>query len=75
MGKHIVRWGYWLGIVSLVLAFLARAVNILGLNFLHFVTKGNPVGYHSFLDGAALFFLMAIATESYRSFNSHNHRS
>jgi hypothetical protein len=75
MEKHIIKWSYWLGISSVALAFLARAVNILGPDSLHFATKGNPVGYHSFLDGAVLFFLTTIATASYSWFNSQSRRS
>ena len=74
MEKYIIRVSYWLGILCVGLAFLARAVNILGPDSLHFYTQGNPVGYHSFLDGAVLFFLTTIATESYVSFNSQKPR-
>lgn len=74
MEKYIIRVSYWLGVLSVVLAFLARAANILGPDALHFYTKGNPVGYNSFLAGAVLFFLTAIATESYVSFNSQKPR-
>lgn len=74
MEKYIIKWSYWLVILSVVLAFLARAVNILGPDSLHFLTKGNPVGYHSFLDGAVLLFLTAIATASYSSFHSQSRR-
>ena len=67
MEKHIINVSYWLGMLSVVLAFLARAANILGPDSLHFFfPKGNPVGYHSFLDAAVLFFLTTIATASYR---------
>ena len=67
MEKYIIRVSYWLGILCVVLAFLARAINFLGPDSLHFYNQGNPVGYHSFLDGAVLFFLTAIATASYAS--------
>jgi hypothetical protein len=30
MGKHIIRWSYWLGAVFAVLASLARGLNALG---------------------------------------------
>ena len=67
MEKHIITWSYWLGLVSLVLAFIARGMNALGVGFLYFSTKGNSIGYNSFLAAAVLFFLTAIATASYSS--------
>lgn len=74
MEKYIITVSYWLGIVSLGLAFLARGLNIVGSDFLNFYNKGNPVGYRSFLDAAALFFLTTIASKSYVSFNSQKPR-
>ena len=74
MTTYIARVSYWLGIVCVGLAFLARGLNILGPDSLHFYNKGNPVGFHSFLDGAVLFFLTTIATESYASFISRKPR-
>ena len=70
MQKLILMSTYWLGVLCLALALLARAVNILGPDSLHFITKGNSVGYHSFLDGAVLFFLAAIASATYSSSKS-----
>ena len=65
MEKQIVTWSYWLGMVCAVLAILARLFNAAGSNFLDFLTRGNPVGYRSFLDGAVLLFLIAIASATY----------
>jgi hypothetical protein len=70
MEKLIAKASYWLGVTCVVLAFLARALNVVGSDSLHFLNKGNPVGYHSFLDGALLFFVMAIATGAYTWVNS-----
>lgn len=74
MEKYIIKVTYWLGVLCVGLAFLARGINFLGPDSLHFYNKGNPVGYHSFLDGAVLFFLTTIATRSYVSFNSEKPR-
>ena len=74
MEKYIIKVSYWLGILCVVLSLLARGFNILGPDTLHFYNKGNPVGYNSFLDGAVLFFLTTIATQSYVSFNSQKPR-
>jgi hypothetical protein len=51
MGKQIIRWSYWLGAVFAALALLARALNVLGMNFLFFSTRGNAISYRTFLDG------------------------
>lgn len=70
MEKQIIQWSYWLGVVSFVLALVTRALNVLGVAQL-IMGRGNPIGYRSFLDGAVLFFLTAIATSSYAWFKLH----
>lgn len=65
MEKTIIKASYWLGILCFLLAVLARALNILGPDSLHFVSKGAPVSYHSFVEAAVLFYLTAIATGIY----------
>jgi hypothetical protein len=70
MGKQIIRWSYWLGAVFAVLALLARALNVLGMNFLFFSTRGNAISYHTFLDGALFLFVLSIATTNYVGLNS-----
>jgi hypothetical protein len=70
MGKQIIRWSYWLGAVFAVLALLARALNVLGMNFLFFSTRGNAISYRTFLDGALFLFVLSIATTNYVGLNS-----
>ncbi len=72
MVKLLIRVSYWLGVACVVLAVLSKALNALGMNYLQFITRGNDVDYHSFVLGALLFFLMAIATSCFDSFNKHN---
>ena len=67
MGKQVVTLTYWLGILSAVLAVLTRGLDILGKNFLAFATKGNAIGYRTFLDGAVFFLVISIATANYFS--------
>jgi len=69
MEKHIIRWSYWLGILSVVLAFITRALNVFGVT-LAIQGRGNPIAYHTFLYAAFLFFAATIATSSYASFKS-----
>lgn len=66
MAKQIINWSYWLGAVCAVLALLARAFNALGVHFfLSFSTRGNPISYRTFLDGAILLFVICIATANH----------
>jgi hypothetical protein len=58
MEKYILRWSYWLGVISFVVAIVWRVV---------VVAVGKPLGfggitYMSFYKGALLLLLMAIAT-------------
>jgi hypothetical protein len=70
MEKHIIRYSYWLGVLSVLLALLTRALNILGLSIATIPTRGGSIDYRSYLDGSVLFFLTAIATASYVWFKS-----
>jgi len=70
MGKQIVKLSYWLGAVCGVLALVARAANALGIRFLAFTTRGNSIGYRTFLDGAIFLFVISIATANYFGLNS-----
>jgi len=72
MEKLLAKAGYWLGVLCTVLAVLCRLLNILGINFGQSLTRGNAISYKSFLAGAILFFVMAIATSSFDSFNKRN---
>jgi hypothetical protein len=70
MGKHIITWSYWLGALCAVLALLTRTFDVLGVKYLGFATRGNSVGYHSFMDGALFFLVISIATMNYSKFHS-----
>jgi len=70
MGKHIIKWSYWLGAVLAVLALLARTLNAVGMNVLLVSTRGNAITYRTFLDGAIFFFVLSIATANYIGLNS-----
>jgi hypothetical protein len=66
MEKQVVRWSYLLGLACTVLAFLWRLGTLAGLAP-DFVIRGSHLGYLSFLKGAVLFLVLAIATSSYMS--------
>jgi hypothetical protein len=62
MEKQLCTVAYWIGIISTVLALITRALAVVGV-FVFTGTPGKvPISYRSFLDGAMLFFVMAIAS-------------
>jgi hypothetical protein len=71
MEKILLKVSYWLGVVCIVLAILSKALNAVGVNAM-LNTRGNDIGYHTFIIGTVIFFLMAIATASLDSFNKNN---
>jgi len=63
MEKQLGTVAYWIGVISAVLAVITRLLAVLGHFALPAATAGrNPISYRSFLDGAMLFFVMAIAS-------------
>lgn len=75
MGKRISIGSYWLGSVCAVLALFARGLDVFGMNFLDFNTKGSGIGYHSLMDGTLFFYAISIATTVYTNFNSSKHET
>jgi hypothetical protein len=65
MEKSIGAICYWLGLLCLVLSVLFRLMNIATLSMGQIATHGNPVGFRTFLNGAEVFFLAAIASAGY----------
>ena len=57
---------YWFGIISTVIAIIMRGLAALGIFAFPYVTNPTggkiPVSYRTFLEGAILFFTMAIAS-------------
>jgi len=71
MAKHIMRWSYWLGVACVALAIVIRVLNVFGLPvLLH--TKGNPVSFATFLNGALLFLITSIASSGLLLFKRQN---
>jgi hypothetical protein len=63
MEKQLSVIGYWLGVISTVLALIFRALTAMNMIPPHMgAPGGNALSYLSFLHGAALFFLLAIAS-------------
>lgn len=67
MEKTICRLSYWLGLVSLVIALIWRALNAFGLWKPMAVTPGYTVYYMSFYKASLIFFVTTIATWAYAS--------
>jgi hypothetical protein len=63
MERQLATIGYWLGLVSTVLALFFRLLTAANKipPFLA-LPGGSALSYKSFLDGAALFFLLTIAS-------------
>ena len=63
MERQLFAIGYWLGLICTVLALIFRLFAALKMipPFMG-VPGGNAISYLSFLHGAALFFLLAIAS-------------
>jgi membrane-associated phospholipid phosphatase len=62
MEKQLTAAAYWVGILSAVLALITRVCAMVGV-FVFPVAAGKiPLSYKTFLDGAILFFMMAIAS-------------
>jgi hypothetical protein len=63
MEKQLSTVAYWIGVIFTVLALITRLLAVTGVFALPTTTLGkNPISYRSFLDGAMLFFVMAIAS-------------
>ena len=65
MEKQLSTAAYWIAVVSTVLALITRLLAAMGIFVLPQMpqTPGKiPISYRSFLDGAILFFIMAIAS-------------
>jgi hypothetical protein len=63
MEKQLSAVGYWLGLICTVLALIFRGFTALNIipPFMG-VPGGSAISYMSFLHGAVLFFLLAIAS-------------
>jgi hypothetical protein len=61
MVKMIFHGSYLLGILSLVVALVIRALSMVGINL---TVRGN-VGYGTFYRGSALLMIVAIASACY----------
>jgi hypothetical protein len=61
--KQLSTAAYWIAIVSTVLALITRGLAVLGIFVFPVSSPGKiPISYRTFLDGAILFFIMAIAS-------------
>jgi hypothetical protein len=61
--KHLSVLGYWLGLICTVLALICRILIAFNMPSPHIGVPGAiAIGYLSFFHGAALFFLLSIAS-------------
>jgi hypothetical protein len=59
MEKHISHWSYWLGIASLIIAVVWKALSAFGLG------SPMPFSYLTFYKASLLLFVAAIASANY----------
>ena len=62
MEKKLIGVAYWIGIICAVIAILARGLALIGVFIFPISPSKIEFSYWSFLEGAVLFFVMAIAS-------------
>jgi hypothetical protein len=72
METYILRWSYWLGVLSVLLAAVARVFNMLGWSTMLLQTRGNPVSFRTFVNGAMLLLVTAISSAAFIWFKRQN---
>jgi hypothetical protein len=60
--KQLATAAYWIGIVSTLVALAMRALAVMGIFEFSPSVGRHPISYRTFLEGAVLFFVMAIAS-------------
>lgn len=64
MEKQLATLAYWFGIASTAIALIMRGLAVLGVFVFPYTPAAGgkvPLSYRTFLEGAILFFVMAIA--------------
>ena len=64
MEKQIAIAGYWVGLVSLLLAVVLRLLAMLGVGIWSASAGSVPVSYLTFFHGAEVFLLLSIASSA-----------
>ena len=64
MEKQLATAAYWIGLLSTLIALVMRLLALLGVLVYNpgVVVGRNPISFRTFLEGAVLFFIMAIAS-------------
>jgi hypothetical protein len=73
MVKQIMRLSYWLCLLSAGLALITRLLATIGTTAALFSGRTLPIGYHTFMDGVLLFFVLTIASASVAFTESRSH--
>jgi hypothetical protein len=68
MEKKILQYSYWLGVACVVVALAWRAATVMGFGGGPML-QGLSLTYTSFVKGAVLFLLTAVATGAYQAGN------
>ncbi|HEY2645610.1 MAG TPA: hypothetical protein VGI34_01490 [Candidatus Acidoferrales bacterium] len=70
MEKYMIKGSYVLGCISLGMALLTRAIDVVNPRFSVIPTTTDGIGYRAFMNGALLFFITTVASSCYAWFNS-----
>ncbi len=64
MAKLVMRICYLLCMLCALLAVITRILSAFGSTAVLFSSRALPIGYHSFMDGVLLFFMLTLASAS-----------
>ena len=62
MAKQVMRLSYALCLLCAALALVTRILASFGASSALFTGRALPIGYHSFMDGVLLFFMVTLAS-------------
>jgi hypothetical protein len=57
-----MRISYLLCVVSVICALITRVLAAVGASAMFFSSRALPIGYHSFVDGVLIFFMLTVAS-------------
>jgi len=62
--EKLASAAYWIGVLSTLIALVMRGLALVGIFAFSpsSMGRGNPISYRAFLEGAVLFYIMAIAS-------------
>jgi hypothetical protein len=59
-----MRISFLLCLISVICALITRILAAVGSSAMFFSSRALPIGYHSFVDGVIIFFMLTLASAS-----------